>query len=97
MKSLLFTLTLLAAMQEEGGAPPDQPHTTNPAECKIYCHPAGSDLRPRGVPSDAQGQVCAGEACAKAGEREDEDRCHEGFGCTTYCSKPCCTCLLLCL
>ena len=63
----------------------------------MYCHPAGSDMRPKGVPKDAKGYVCKGEACAKAGSSEDEDLCREGSGCTTWCSKPCCSCLLQCL
>lgn len=80
---------------------PPQPHTSDPARCTRYCYPRGGPAtRPKGTPEGIKGYECQGDRCARINDEPkegDEDRCHEGTGCTSFCAKVCCTCLLTCL
>jgi hypothetical protein len=67
--------------------------------CKTFCYPKGGpSSRPKGVPETAHGVECAGTHCGHVNhEDEGEIKCDEGGGCSTWCSKPCCTCLAVCM
>ena len=67
---ITVAMTPAYAPQEEGEAPPSQPHTSDPAQCVKYCHPKGMDIRPKGVPATAEGYECKGDHCAKAAEEK---------------------------
>jgi len=89
--------TIGVIAQEEEGGPPA--HTKDPAKCVKYCYPKGGpESRPKGTPEGIPGSECQGIACGRINDPEAEgEGCHEGGGCTMYCSKVCCTCLMVCM
>ena len=100
MKALILLIVVIWGGWFLQDPPPDQPHTSDPAQCTRYCYPKGYEgARPKGTPEGIPGYECQGDHCAKAAEEGEENPCdeHGDHKCSTWCAKVCCTCLAVCL